>query len=136
MIAQDETAIRSTLASYNDALNGGETAAVLPLYTDDGVFMPPYSQSAVGKNAVEKAYDAVFSELKFHVKWRPTGRMSAQIRRGQRTIVQQARLPRNRIKNSSSSRRMTMEYGASPATAFRRRILPRASFSRELCRLR
>lgn len=69
MIAQDETAIRSTLASYNDALNAGATIAVLPLYTEDGVFMPPYSPSAVGKKAVEKAYDAVFRELKFHVKF-------------------------------------------------------------------
>jgi uncharacterized protein (TIGR02246 family) len=67
--ADDEAGIRSTLASYNDALNGGKTAAVLPLYTEDGVFMPPYSQSAVGKAAVQKAYDAVFKELKFHVKF-------------------------------------------------------------------
>ena len=65
----DEARIRTTLTSYNDALNGGKTAAVLPLYTDDGVFMPPYSQSAVGKAAVEKAYNAVFQELKFHVKF-------------------------------------------------------------------
>ena len=65
----DEAAIRRVLAAYNDALNGGKTAAVLPLYTDDGVFMPPYSQSAVGKEAVRKAYDAVFDELKFHVKF-------------------------------------------------------------------
>jgi len=64
-----EAAIRSTLASYGEALNGGKTAAVLPLYTDDGVFMPPYSPSAVGKRAVEEAYDAVFRELKFHVKF-------------------------------------------------------------------
>src|SRR5580692_3333655 len=35
----------------------------------DGVFMPPYSQSAVGKEAVRKAYDAVFAELKFDVKF-------------------------------------------------------------------
>jgi uncharacterized protein (TIGR02246 family) len=68
-IAKDDSDIRSVLASYNDALNGGKTAAVLPLYTDDGVFMPPYSQSAVGKEAVRKAYDAVFDELKFHVKF-------------------------------------------------------------------
>jgi uncharacterized protein (TIGR02246 family) len=68
-IAQDDAAIRGVLASYSDALNGGKTAAVLPLYADDGVFMPPYSQSAVGKDAVEKAYDAVFGELKFHVKF-------------------------------------------------------------------
>ena len=38
---------------------------MLPFYTDDGVFMP----SAVDKAAVEKAYDAVFQELKFHVKF-------------------------------------------------------------------
>ena len=68
-VANEDVAIRKVLASYNDALNGGRTAAVLPLYTDDGVFMPPYSQSAVGKSAVEKAYDAVFGELKFHVKF-------------------------------------------------------------------
>jgi uncharacterized protein (TIGR02246 family) len=68
-MTNDETAIRSVMASYNDALNGGKTAAVLPLYTEDGVFMPPYSQSAVGKEAVKKAYDAVFDELKFNVKF-------------------------------------------------------------------
>ena len=67
--AEDEAAIKGVMASYNDALNGGRTAAVMPLYADDGVFMPPYSQSAVGKTAVEKAYDAVFDELKFHVKF-------------------------------------------------------------------
>src|SRR5262249_61706437 len=67
--ATDETSIKSALASYGAALNGGKTSAVLPLYADDGVFMPPYSQSAVGKEAVRKAYDAVFAELKFHVKF-------------------------------------------------------------------
>jgi uncharacterized protein (TIGR02246 family) len=65
----DKNAIRGVLAAYNDALNGGRTTAVLPLYTDDGIFMPPYSQSAVGKEAVRKAYDAVFKELKFNVKF-------------------------------------------------------------------
>ena len=46
-IARNEAGIRETMAAYNTALNGGKTAAVLPLYTEDGVFMPPYSQSAV-----------------------------------------------------------------------------------------
>ena len=68
-IGKEEAAIRGVMASYNDALNGGSTAAVLPLYTDDGIFMPPYSPSAVGKDAVRKAYDAVFRELKFNVKF-------------------------------------------------------------------
>ena len=40
-IARDEAGIRETMAAYNAALNGGKTAAVLPLYTEDGVFMPP-----------------------------------------------------------------------------------------------
>jgi uncharacterized protein (TIGR02246 family) len=67
--AADETAIRSVMAAYNAALNGGSWEAVAPLYSEDGVFMPPYSQSAVGEDAVRKAYDAVFAELKFDVKF-------------------------------------------------------------------
>jgi uncharacterized protein (TIGR02246 family) len=67
--ANDETAIRSAMASYNDALNSGSTAAAMALYAEDGVFMPPYSPSAVGKEAVRRAYDAVFAELKFDVKF-------------------------------------------------------------------
>ena len=31
--------------------------------------MPPYSQSAIGQEAVRKAYDEVFKELKFNVKF-------------------------------------------------------------------
>jgi uncharacterized protein (TIGR02246 family) len=68
-LPMDETGIRTTMAAYNAALNGGKTADVLPLYTEDGVFMPPYSQSAVGIDAVKKAYDLVFAELKFNVKF-------------------------------------------------------------------
>jgi uncharacterized protein (TIGR02246 family) len=67
--AGDEAGIRSTMAAYNAALNSGKTSMVMPLYTNDGVFMPPYSHSAVGKNAVRVAYDEVFAELKFHVKF-------------------------------------------------------------------
>ena len=65
----DEAEIKGVMASYNLALNGGKTAAVLPLYTDDGVFMAPYSQSAIGQDAVRRAYDTVFEELKFNVKF-------------------------------------------------------------------
>jgi len=66
---KDEVAIREVMASYNDALNSGSTDAALALYAADGVFMPPYSQSAVGKEAVRKAYDRVFQELKFDVRF-------------------------------------------------------------------
>lgn len=65
----DEAAIRRTMASYNLALNGGKTAAVMPLYTPDAVFMAPFSESNIGLEAVKKAYDAVFRELKFDVRF-------------------------------------------------------------------
>ena len=67
--AKDEAAIRSVMLSYEAALNASDTAAVMPLYTEDGVFMPPYNQSAVGKDAVRKAYDAVFEAITLNVKF-------------------------------------------------------------------
>jgi uncharacterized protein (TIGR02246 family) len=62
-------AIRSLLAAYNEALNASSTDAVMPLYAEDGVFMPPYSQSAVGAAAVRRAYDAVFAAITLQVKF-------------------------------------------------------------------
>jgi uncharacterized protein (TIGR02246 family) len=57
------------LAKYNEALNASSTDAVMPLYAEDGVFMPPYSESAVGSTAVREAYDAVFRAITLNVKF-------------------------------------------------------------------
>jgi uncharacterized protein (TIGR02246 family) len=62
-------AVTALLAKYNEALNASSTEAVMPLYAEDGVFMPPYSQSAVGLAAVRKAYDAVFKAITLNVKF-------------------------------------------------------------------
>lgn len=62
-------AVTTLLAKYNDALNASSTDAVMLLYTEDGVFMPPYSPSAVGSEALRKAYDAVFSAITLNVKF-------------------------------------------------------------------
>src|SRR5271170_5295812 len=62
-------AVTALLAKYNEALNASNTDAVMPLYTEDGVFMPPYSQSAVGSAAVRKTYDAVFDAITLNVKF-------------------------------------------------------------------
>jgi uncharacterized protein (TIGR02246 family) len=67
--AKDEAAIRGIMYSYEEALNASNTAAVMPLYTEGGVFMPPNSHSAVGKAAVRQAYDAVFKAITLHVKF-------------------------------------------------------------------
>jgi len=63
----DESAIKALLSTYQDALNASSTAAAMPLYTEDGVFMPPYSQSAVGKAQLKASYDAVFKAITLHV---------------------------------------------------------------------
>ena len=67
--ANDASAIRRVMSSYEEALNASNTAAVLPLYTEDGVFMPPYSPSAIGREAVRTAYDSVFAVIKLSVKF-------------------------------------------------------------------
>src|SRR5580698_10094631 len=64
-----EDAIAGLLAKYNDALNASSTDAVMSLYIEDGVFMPPYSPSAVGAAAVRQAYDAVFAAIRLTVKF-------------------------------------------------------------------
>jgi uncharacterized protein (TIGR02246 family) len=61
--------VTALLAKYNEALNASSTDAVMPLYVEDGVFMPPYSESAVGSAAVRKAYDAVFKAITLNVKF-------------------------------------------------------------------
>jgi uncharacterized protein (TIGR02246 family) len=65
----NEKAVAAVLAKYEAALNASDTNAVMPLYKEDGVFMPPYSQSAVGEAVVRKAYDAVFKAIKLSVKF-------------------------------------------------------------------
>ena len=62
-------AVTALLAKYNEALNASSTEAVMLLYAEDGVFMPPYSQSAVGSAAVRTAYDAVFKAITLNVKF-------------------------------------------------------------------
>jgi uncharacterized protein (TIGR02246 family) len=65
----NEQAVADVLAAYNAALNSSDTNLVMPLYADDGVFMPPFSPSAVGVAAVRKAYDSVFKMIKLTVKF-------------------------------------------------------------------
>jgi uncharacterized protein (TIGR02246 family) len=65
----NEAAVAAVLAKYEAALNASDTDAVMPLYTEDGVFMPPYSQSAVGATVVRKAYDGVFAAITLSVKF-------------------------------------------------------------------
>jgi uncharacterized protein (TIGR02246 family) len=65
----NERSVAEVLSAYNEALNASDTTAVMALYAKDGVFMPPYSSSAVGLVDVRKAYNAVFGAIKLTVKF-------------------------------------------------------------------
>jgi uncharacterized protein (TIGR02246 family) len=65
----NEQAVAGVLAAYNAALNASDTNSVMPLYAEDGVFMPAFSPSAVGAEAVRKAYEAVFVAIRLAVKF-------------------------------------------------------------------
>jgi uncharacterized protein (TIGR02246 family) len=67
--AQDIKAIHGLLGRYEQALNAAHTDAVIPLYAEDGVFMPAFSPSAVGRPAVRQAYDAVFGAIRLEVSF-------------------------------------------------------------------
>ena len=65
----EEKEIRAVLERYQDALNSSSTSEVLKLYTKTGVFMSQHSPSAVGEDAVRKAYDACFEAITLKVKF-------------------------------------------------------------------
>ena len=70
MMSNATNAIHALLTKYEAALNASNTEAVLPLYAEDGVFMPQHSPSAIGLTAVRQAYDAVFKSITLDVKFR------------------------------------------------------------------
>jgi uncharacterized protein (TIGR02246 family) len=62
-------AIQDLLNTYEAAINASSTESVLPLYAEDGVFMPQHSPSAIGISAVRQAYDAVFTAITLDIKF-------------------------------------------------------------------
>lgn len=62
-------AITRQLQSYPNALNASDVDAVMKLYADDAVFMPQHSLPAVGRVAVERAYEQVFGAIKLDIRF-------------------------------------------------------------------
>ncbi|KMQ65239.1 hypothetical protein ACM46_12695 [Chryseobacterium angstadtii] len=61
--------IEETLYAYGNALNASSTEQVLPLYTQNGIFMPQGAPSAEGQEQLKGAYDFVFKTLQLNVKF-------------------------------------------------------------------
>ena len=65
----DEQQVTAVLNAYESALNNSDTASVMQLYAPDGVFMPQHFPSSIGAEAVQKAYESVFSAITLTVKF-------------------------------------------------------------------
>lgn len=65
----EKTAIEKLLFSYRDALNTSDVNKVLPLYSNDGVFMPSNAPSAIGQEQVKAAYEFVFSQIQLNIEF-------------------------------------------------------------------
>ncbi|KAL8793287.1 MAG: hypothetical protein Q9195_004064 [Heterodermia aff. obscurata] len=68
IMSQDIEAITAALNSYQDGLNASSTDSVMKLYAPDGVFMAQHSPSAIGTDAIRKAYDGIFAARTLSVK--------------------------------------------------------------------
>ncbi len=68
---QCKTDIQALLNSYQNALNSSDVDKVMPLYTEDGVFMPANKPTSAGQVQVKSAYQHVFEtidlDIAFHV---------------------------------------------------------------------
>lgn len=65
----DKSAIEKLLFAYRDALNASDVNKVMPLYTDDGVFMPSNGPSAIGQEQVKAAYEFVFKAIQLKIEF-------------------------------------------------------------------
>lgn len=65
----EKSTIEKLLFNYQDALNASDINKVLPLYTQDGVFMPQGGPSAIGQEQIKGAYEYVFKNLQLKIKF-------------------------------------------------------------------
>jgi len=65
----EKSSIEKLLFSYRDALNASDVNKVLPLYANDGVFMPSNAPSAIGQEQVKAAYESVFKSIQLNIEF-------------------------------------------------------------------
>ncbi|MBX7108838.1 MAG: DUF4440 domain-containing protein [Chitinophagales bacterium] len=65
----EKSKIEELLFSYRDALNSSAVSKVLPLYTNDGVFMPSNAPSAIGQEQVKVSYEFVFKSIQLNIEF-------------------------------------------------------------------
>lgn len=68
-LTTEKSAIEKLLFSYRDALNASDVNKVLPLYSNDGIFMPSNGPSAIGQEQVKKSYEFVFKNIQLKIEF-------------------------------------------------------------------
>jgi len=66
---ENHSSIEILMKSYENALNASDTDAVMELYSESPVFMPQNAPAMIGREAVRKAYEDVFSKIKLTVQF-------------------------------------------------------------------
>ncbi len=61
--------IEQIIQHYEVYLNAGNTQLIMKLYGKKPVFMPQHSPAQVGRAAVKKAYEAVFTNIVLDIKF-------------------------------------------------------------------
>jgi len=69
METSEKQEIQNLLFTYRDALNASDVSKVLPLYTEDGIFMPSGAPTSIGTEQVKGAYEFVFSNIKLSIEF-------------------------------------------------------------------
>lgn len=69
MESKEKNEIKKLLFTYRDALNASDVNKVLPLYTEDGIFMPSGAPTSVGTEQVRGAYEFVFSNIELSIEF-------------------------------------------------------------------
>jgi len=69
MEAIEKQEIKNLLFTYRDALNASDVSKVLPLYTEDGIFMPSGAPTSIGTEQVKGAYEFVFSNIQLSIEF-------------------------------------------------------------------
>ena len=64
-----KSAIEQLLFTYRDALNTSDVNKVLPLYAQEGVFMPSNAPTAIGQAQVKAAYEFVFKNIQLKIEF-------------------------------------------------------------------
>ena len=69
MNEKEQSKIKKVLFSYRDALNESNVEKVVPLYTENGVFMPSGAPTAIGQDQIKGAYEFVFGMIQLSIEF-------------------------------------------------------------------